>query len=1050
MSESIKSFLKPPYYVLENDKQLRLSIQMISDHKRKGGLHGHGLAVAQAVHSIALAIFINIPYYLALGSKNFFLNCVHLHLELTVLGNYNTAMQNLIYSVIATVYVVMGIFIPPVLDGFKIGDSQSDDPSIPLGLSIEDQSETRIPTPFLEERSFTSISSIQILVASNQGYSFSPPNYVKEESQSDNSSSSGSSMPSVEDQAESKESIQSFTSSNKPSYSSIPSNTPSVQNYVKEESLRTFSNTSLDSSVQNERSNEHDSVSSQYYPNQANSILTPSININDVLISGDWAVISNVESFAIKSTNIRTRDMIGAYGVNLERQAYRTALNEYIRILKDDFDIDLNERLTIIGKWLSSPVYQNNAIVNALYRTLFYLTKPVACDDKGPIYTHAKEQYEKYVISLREIIATEQYQSIRQDPNPNRDLKECLTLTRALCEARFRSENHGLLHSLLQLHEDEYDRLHPEREEIPAVNRENFARVVMAKNQKVKEAPASMKVSSTQRSCRMAYGAVGWEDFLMTDIPFLRGKQVFKNDQGEERSFYYMRHPTPHIAGSSARIALGAMSRIVGLGHVESGEVIAPEFEGMLEAIAERGESYLIQSHQRLNDTGTVENEDSRSQTLYRLQTSHKNFHVVFQAVEGNLFDRKDSYAEITTFTDLKEAIKASFYMEGSPNRLPAYLERDEEYRSSIINKLLDQVHQTLFGGRSNISLNGRDPTKPGADYPNHEWQAFILAFYILQGDDLKFRLPNVKYFCTNCKNFFDRGGNRAMAEDRLHQEMSKKEVTAEDLEATIVNLIPVPLQSKGKAVIEKRLKPGLALAEILASLPLDRQRLQEIHFEGGYKPERFEVSKKEQNAVPCIEDVCTIQEMQEVLRALQGKSYSITDNEIVQKNWEIYQERERVDLFSQVDKDLKRSTVYVDEILYDGQIQYSGTTEYNAEGIFEYLTKLGINEKIVLQAMAQVQQSIFVEPLTGLHKAFGCNTLSLSILDDSEKKYTISVKVETHNVTIEAQKCLKLASTEHPGEKPVAVFDVTICIKIPKDGSASEGHWTWRVAEVP
>ncbi|HEV3269846.1 MAG TPA: hypothetical protein VGZ69_04270 [Candidatus Rhabdochlamydia sp.] len=1054
MSQSI-GFLKPTYYIPKEDEQLKAIVQMISDHKQEGGLNGHGLAIAKAVHSIALVIFTNIPYYFALGSKNLILNCTHLNLELIVLGHYNAAIQNLIYSVIAVIYVTIGIFIPPVLDGFKMKKSQPDDSNTPpdssLSIIIEGQEEPEIRSPSLDERRSVSILSTQSgpisISNSSSTHSFqdmllASPNcfsainsslsvtedkgelQMREPLETPTDSSSG--MPSIESRME--------TRSSRSSYNSIPSNTPSV-NYVKEEFLKSSSDIE----------NEHESGNS--ISSQQHSIQTSSIGL-DSLASGDWSMIPNVGSSAIKSVGgIYVRDMIGANGVNLERQAYRIALNEYIRILKDDFGIDVNERLMTFGKWLENPIYKDNPIVNALYHTLLYLTRPVAYSGKDPIYTHAKEQYEKYVISLREVIATEQYQSIRKNPNLIGELKECLTLTRRLCEARFRPENHGRLHSLLQLHKDEYDRLHPERKEIPAVTRENFAQVVMAKNKKVTEAPASMKVSSTQRNCRMAYGAIGVEDFLMTDIPFVRGEQTFLNNEGEERSFYYMRHPTPHVAGSLFRSALGATSRTFGFGHIESGEAIAPEFKGMLEAIAERGESYLIQSHQRLNDTGTIENEDSRSKTLYDLQTSHKNFHAVFQAVEGDLFDHKDSYAEIKTFADLKEAIKASFYMEGSPNRLPAYLEKDEEYRNSIINQLLDQVHQALFRGRTDISFDGQeDPTQPGENYPNREWQAFILAFYILQGDDLKFRLPNVKYFCTNCKNFFDRGGNRAMAEDRLHQEMSERKVTSEDLEATITNLIPVPLQSKGKAVIEKRLKPGLALAEILATLSIeDRQRLRGINF-GGYQFNRFEVSKKEQRAVPLIKDVCTLQEMQDVLKALQGKSYCIIDNSIIQNNWEPYQGKDRDHLFDQVNKGFGRSEVHVDKTCYNGQ----GSN--NAEGIFEYLKTCGINEDLALQAIAQMQQSILFEPFKGLMEAFQHDELGL-IVAYSPGKSTIDVLVTKDSVEIKAQNRLLYRTTNSESayfrESTIAVFNTIVSATIPKDGSAPNAHWTWEIAEV-
>ena len=78
MSQSIE-FLKPTYYVSKEDEQLKAIVRMISTHKQEGGLNGHALAVAKAAHSIVLALLVNTPYYLALGSKNLFLNCINLN-----------------------------------------------------------------------------------------------------------------------------------------------------------------------------------------------------------------------------------------------------------------------------------------------------------------------------------------------------------------------------------------------------------------------------------------------------------------------------------------------------------------------------------------------------------------------------------------------------------------------------------------------------------------------------------------------------------------------------------------------------------------------------------------------------------------------------------------------------------------------------------------------------------------------------------------------------------------------------------------------------------
>ena len=283
------------------------------------------------------------------------------------------------------------------------------------------------------------------------------------------------------------------------------------------------------------------------------------------------------------------------------------------------------------------------------------------------------------------------------------------------------------------------------------------------------------------------------------------------------------------------------------------------------------------------------------------------------------------------------------------------------------------------------------------------------------------------------------------MAEDRLHQEMSKREVTTDDLEATIANLIPVPLQSKGKAVIEKRLKPGLALAEILASLE-DRQYLQEIHFEEGYKPDRFEVSKKEQHAIPLIEDACTLQEVQETLRALQGKSYCIIDDSIIQNNWEPYQGKDRGRLFDQVNNDLKRFKVHVDKVCYNGQ------GPHHANAIFDYLKTYGINEDLALKVMAQMQQSILFDPFSGLMEAFQHHKLDLNVTDSPEES-TIDVVTTEDCIEIKAQNSLlyKTTNPESPyfRENPIVVFNTKVLVTIPKDGSASHAHWTWEVAEV-
>lgn len=117
MSQFMQIFFKPTYYLPEEDKELRTSVQMISIKQARGD---HALAIAQAVCSIARAIFISIPYYFLAGTGNLLLNCGHLNFECMVLGHYKASMQSLVYSVTAIIYTILGIFIPSALNGFKM------------------------------------------------------------------------------------------------------------------------------------------------------------------------------------------------------------------------------------------------------------------------------------------------------------------------------------------------------------------------------------------------------------------------------------------------------------------------------------------------------------------------------------------------------------------------------------------------------------------------------------------------------------------------------------------------------------------------------------------------------------------------------------------------------------------------------------------------------------------------------------------------------------------------------------------------------------------
>lgn len=57
-------------------------------------------------------------------------------------------------------------------------------------------------------------------------------------------------------------------------------------------------------------------------------------------------------------------------------------------------------------------------------------------------------------------------------------------------------------------------------------------------------------------------------------------------------------------------------------------------------------------------------------------------------------------------------------------------------------------------------------------------------------------------------------------------------------------------------------------------------------------------------------------------------------------------------------------------------------------------------------------------------------------------------------NMEIKVQSKLLYKTTDLESscfrEKPVAIFTTRVLVTIPKDGSDSNSHWTWEIAEIP
>ncbi|MGL5263600.1 MAG: hypothetical protein ACRDAI_03355 [Candidatus Rhabdochlamydia sp.] len=196
-------------------------------------------------------------------------------------------------------------------------------------------------------------------------------------------------------------------------------------------------------------------------------------------------------------------------------------------------------------------------------------------------------------------------------------------------------------------------------------------------------------------------------------------------------------------------------------------------------------------------------------------------------------------------------------------------------------------------------------------------------------------------------------------------------------------------------------------------------------------------------------EDADTLQEAQEVFKALQGKPYCFIDKAMVEKNWKFYHGKDRDHLFEQINRDLPRLDVCIDKTRYDG------TCDKNAQSIFENLIKTDkMAEELALKVMAQIQQGVFVEPCMGLTESFFHNELGLRVLHYPEKGGVINVETTKDCIKIEAQNHLCYKTTDFQKsyfrESPVAIFDTRVLLEIPKDGSACKGHWTWEVVEIP
>lgn len=457
-----------------------------------------------------------------------------------------------------------------------------------------------------------------------------------------------------------------------------------------------------------------------------------------------------------------------------------------------------------------------------VYRLLEILNCP---QDPKMLYKDDRDRYQNHFIpTLRNIISSEQYKKAQ-----NESLSK---LVQTICYVRWSYPNiYSYLKSIVELATGK----------IEEDQKTSLSDRVFARNKKVivmKEQPALWK--------QQGLGAVGLKDYTGSEnTPHVRSLMSYSG-KTSKRTIYYLRHGSPTTSGSvlnvTARLAIGAANKsieVTGLGanvlpRPASGEEIATDYVEFIAAARARKESILYCIHQRMKED-QLEDESVRVRKILELQDYNPNFFAFVQALEGNLFDKKGKeFSKIQNFEELKAAILNDFDSQNKNRNcnLPKVLENDQKYRSNILPRLLSDVHRLFFDKRKQIkSLE--------------EWQSFILFFYVFQKIDLKFRLPNVKFYTTACKDFLDRGGSMAWIEERLHDFWNGKENDAAAQEERIVNTIGPAILVKKKKVLENRLKPALEADKILCSLS-DAQLKQwrEYRFENGWKCDGIAIPK--------------------------------------------------------------------------------------------------------------------------------------------------------------------------------------------------------------
>lgn len=216
----------------------------------------------------------------------------------------------------------------------------------------------------------------------------------------------------------------------------------------------------------------------------------------------------------------------------------------------------------------------------------------------------------------------------------------------------------------------------------------------------------------------------------------------------------------------------------------QHGTKVLPEFERLIQIYEKEEKKFLFCCHQRKHDPF----EGKRVDTLRDLQKKYPDtFWFMESDVDGPVFkldrdylvrkgfleSKKDRYDQQELFTMLQEAFVPTDEKKvaASPFSLPAGLKDTEKaaYRDQVLPHIMDFVKHAFFPEVDLSSLPKGDlQHKKELTTDEGTWQQFVLLVQIYLTFDLMGRYPEIAALSTPCKDFFDRGINRAMIQETL------------------------------------------------------------------------------------------------------------------------------------------------------------------------------------------------------------------------------------------------------------------------------------------